>query len=45
MDVFLEKYNSIKLLTEIRNQESSRLSLLRDTLLPHLMSGELEILE
>lgn len=45
MDVFLEKYNSIKLLTEIRNQESSRLSLLRDTLLPRLMSGELEVPE
>jgi len=43
MDVFLEKYNSIKLLTEIRNQESSRLSLLRDTLLPRLMSGEIEV--
>ena len=45
MDVFLEKYNSIKLLTEIRNQESSRLTLLRDTLLPRLMSGELEVPE
>lgn len=45
MDVFLEKYNSIKLLTEIRNQESSRLSSLRDTLLPRLMSGELEVPE
>ena len=45
MDVFLEKYNSIKLLTEIRNQESSRLSLLRDTLLPRLMSGEIEVPE
>ena len=45
MDVFLEKYNSIKLLTEIRNQENSRLSLLRDTLLPRLMSGELEVPE
>ena len=45
MDVFLEKYNSIKLLTEIRNQESSRLFLLRDTLLPRLMSGELEVPE
>lgn len=45
MDVFLEKYNSIKLLTEIRNQESSRLSLLRDTLLPRLISGELEVPE
>lgn len=43
MDVFLEKNNSIKLLTEIRNQESSRLSLLRDTLLPRLMSGEIEV--
>ena len=45
MDVFLEKYNSIKLLSEIRNQENSRLSLLRDTLLPRLMSGELEVPE
>lgn len=45
MDVFLEKYNSIKLLTEIRNQESSRLSTLRDTLLPRLMSGEIEVPE
>lgn len=45
MDVFLEKYNSIMHLTEIRNQESSRLSLLRDTLLPRLMSGELEVPE
>ena len=45
MDVFLEKYNSIMHLTEIRNQENSRLSLLRDTLLPRLMSGELEIPE
>ena len=34
LDVFLEKYNSIMHLTEIRNQENSRLSLLRDTLLP-----------
>ena len=45
LDVFLEKYNSIMHLTEIRNQESSRLSLLRDTLLPRLMSGELEVPE
>lgn len=45
LDVFLEKYNSIMHLTEIRNQENSRLSLLRDTLLPRLMSGELEIPE
>lgn len=45
MDVFLEKYNSIKLLTEIRNQESSCLSTLRDTLLPRLMSGKIEIPE
>ena len=45
MDVFLEKYNSIIHLTEIRNQENSRLSLLRDTLLPRLMSGEIEVPE
>lgn len=45
LDVFLEKYNSIMHLTEIRNQETSRLSLLRDTLLPRLMSGELEVPE
>lgn len=45
MDVFLEKYNSIIHLTEIQNQENSRLSLLRDTLLPRLMSGELEVPE
>lgn len=45
MDVFLEKYNSIMHLTEIRNEENSRLSLLRDTLLPRLMSGELEVPE
>jgi len=45
MDVFLEKYNSIMHLTEIGNQENSRLSLLRDTLLPRLMSGELEVPE
>ena len=45
LDVFLEKYNSIMHLTEIRNQESSRLSTLRDTLLPRLMSGELEVPE
>ena len=45
LDVFLEKYNSIMHLTEIRNQESSRLSLLRDTLLPRLMSGEIEVPE
>ena len=43
LDVFLEKYNSIMHLTEIRNQENSRLSTLRDTLLPRLMSGELEV--
>ena len=45
MDVFLEKYDSIMHLTEIRNQENSRLSLLRDTLLPRLMSGEIEVPE
>ena len=45
LDVFLEKYNSIMHPTEIRNQENSRLSLLRDTLLPRLMSGELEVPE
>lgn len=45
LDVFLEKYNSIMHLTEIRNQENSRLSTLRDTLLPRLMSGELEVPE
>ena len=45
MDVFLEKYNSIMHLTEIRNEENSRLSLLRDTLLPRLMSGEQEVPE
>lgn len=45
LDVFLEKYNSIMYLTEIRNQENSRLSTLRDTLLPRLMSGELEVPE
>ena len=45
MDVFLEKYDSIMHLAEIRKQESSHLSLLRDTLLPRLMSGELEIPE
>ena len=45
LDVFLEKYNSIMHLTEIRNQENSCLSLLRDTLLPRLMSGELEVPE
>ena len=45
MDVFLEKYNSIMHLTEIGNQENSRLSLLRDTLLPRLMSGEIEVPE
>ena len=45
MDVFLEKYNSIMHLTEIRNQENSRLSTLRDTLLPRLMSGEIEVPE
>ena len=45
MDVFLEKYNSIMHLTEIRNQENTHLSLLRDTLLPRLMSGELEVPE
>lgn len=45
LDVFLEKYNSIMHLTEIRNQENSRLSSLRDTLLPRLMSGELEVPE
>lgn len=45
LDVFLEKYNSIMHLTEIRNQENSRLSTLRDTLLPRLMSGEIEVPE
>ena len=45
LDVFLEKYNSIMHLTEIRNQENSCLSLLRDTLLPRLMSGEIEVPE
>lgn len=45
LDVFLEKYNSIMHLTEIRNQENSRLSTLRDTLLPRLMSDELEVPE
>ena len=45
MDVFLEKYDSIMHLAEIRKQESSHLSLLRDTLLPRLMSGEIEVPE
>ena len=45
MDVFLEKYDSIMHLAEIRKQESTRLSLLRDTLLPRLMSGEIEVPE
>lgn len=45
MDVFLEKYDSIMHLAEIRKRESSHLSLLRDTLLPRLMSGEIEVPE
>ena len=45
MDVFLEKYYSIMHLTEIRIHENTHLSLLRDTLLPRLMSGEIEIPE
>ena len=45
MDVFLEKYDSIMHLAEIQKQESSHLSLLRDTLLPRLMSGEIEVPE
>ena len=42
---FIEKYNSIIQYISIVHKETSRLSLLRDTLLPKLMSGEIEIPE
>ena len=42
---FIEKYNSIIQYISIVHKENSRLSLLRDTLLPKLMSGEIEIPE
>ena len=45
MDSFIEKYNAIIRFVKFRKQESRHLSTLRDTLLPRLMSGEIEIPE
>lgn len=45
VEKFNNLYNQMKKTIKANKQESSRLSLLRDTLLPRLMSGELEVLE
>lgn len=45
VEKFNNLYNQMKKTIKANKQESSRLSLLRDTLLPRLMSGELEIPE
>ena len=45
VEEFNNLYNQMKKTIKANKQESSHLSLLRDTLLPRLMSGELEIPE
>ena len=45
VEEFNNLYNQMKKTIKANKLESSRLSLLRDTLLPHLMSGELEVPE
>ena len=45
VEKFNNLYNQMKKTIKANKQENSRLSLLRDTLLPRLMSGELEIPE
>ena len=45
VEKFNNLYNQMKKTIKANKQESSRLSLLRDTLLPRLMSGELEVPE
>lgn len=42
LDTFLEKYNAIRAKIELLKKENLHLSNLRDTLLPKLMSGEIE---
>ena len=45
VEVFNNLYNQMKKTIKANKLENSRLSLLRDTLLPRLMSGELEVPE
>lgn len=45
VEKFNNLYNQMKKTIKANKQESSRLSLLRDTLLPRLMSGEMEVPE
>ena len=45
VEEFNNLYNQMKKTIKANKQENSRLSLLRDTLLPRLMSGELEVPE
>lgn len=45
VEEFNNLYNQMKKTIKANKLENSRLSLLRDTLLPHLMSGELEVPE
>ena len=45
VEKFNNLYNQMKKTIKANKQESSRLSLLRDTLLPRLMSGEIEVPE
>ena len=45
VEKFNNLYNQMKKTIKANKQENSRLSLLRDTLLPRLMSGEIEIPE
>ena len=45
VEKFNNLYNQMKKTIKANKQESSRLTLLRDTLLPRLMSGELEVPE
>lgn len=45
VEEFNNLYNQMKKIIKANKLESSRLSLLRDTLLPRLMSGELEVPE
>lgn len=45
VEKFNNLYNQMKKTIKANKKESSRLSLLRDTLLPRLMSGELEVPE
>ena len=45
VEKFNNLYNQMKKTIKANKQENSRLSLLRDTLLPRLMSGELEVPE